>query len=210
MTAFRRKSVFGLAVLLMAATAAADTVVSAKDAISCSAESADARFVGLRSQAGTTPDMASHIGPLDTLPLCVSPTEMAALCRRMDTVLRRCGLTDDAIDELLHEVRLEALALGRIWPLSRTWHYALGGGVLGGAMGCGVGQAVRPAGCIGVSGAWWGVDLGGTPVGTGVGCAAGSLIGAAIGIGRRGVLVARHRDRINDLIRRVNRAVAEP
>jgi predicted nucleic acid-binding protein len=48
MTAIRWKFVLGLAVMLAAATAAADTVITAKEVISCSVESADADAVRLK------------------------------------------------------------------------------------------------------------------------------------------------------------------
>ena len=52
MPAIRRKFVLGLAVLLAAATAAADTVITAKEVISCSVVSADTNFVRLKLPRG--------------------------------------------------------------------------------------------------------------------------------------------------------------
>ena len=270
MTAVRRKSAIGLAVLLAAATAAADTVITADEVISCSVVSADANSVLLKlprarrrtlptrdiyeirlsdwfrvdklaarlpqlrvtldsGQSIPPPELrtreATRLGPdrsldlrveglpghpdiLDTLARKTSPGRMAARCRDMEVALRDHGPGDETAAGLLREVKQEAWVLRGLWPGSRTYLYAAGGGLLGGAIGCGVGEAIRPAGCVGVSGALYGLDLGGIPVGTGVGCAAGFLIGATIGIWRREVLVARHRDRVNDLVRRVNRAIA--
>ncbi len=52
MTAVRWKLAFGLAVLLAATPAAADTVVTAEEVIPCSVESADASFLGLKLPQG--------------------------------------------------------------------------------------------------------------------------------------------------------------
>jgi hypothetical protein len=52
MTAISRKSVLGLALLLTAATAVADTVITAREVISCRVVSADTNFVRLKLPTG--------------------------------------------------------------------------------------------------------------------------------------------------------------
>ena len=52
MTAIRRTSVLGLAVLLAAASAAADTVITIDEVLACSVESANANFVRLKLPQG--------------------------------------------------------------------------------------------------------------------------------------------------------------
>ena len=54
----------------------------------------------------------------------------------------------------------------------------------------------------------WDPFVKGCAAGSAVGCAAGSVIGTAVYAAHRRSLIARHRDRVNDLVRRVNRAVA--
>jgi len=233
--------VLGLAVLLAAATAAADTVIIADEVIFCRVVSADTNFVRLElpeggikmlytrdvseirltdssrvaelvtqlPQARITLAPARQIGALDTLSRNASPTEMAARCRDMDAVLRECGRSDNTVFDLLREVDREQEALRGIWPrLGLVLCLASGTG-LGGGIGAFIGEAIRPT--VINCGMGYGpgyVHIGGGPVGCLVGSVVGTLGGAAIGISNRAVLVARHRGRVNDLIRKVNRAIA--
>jgi hypothetical protein len=155
---------------------------------------------------------------VDTLARNASPAAMAARCRDMDAVLRECGRSDDTVFYLLRDVDREREAIRGIWAQWPTLLCIECVGVPSGCTGFWVVEAIRPTevytDCIGIGpgGRYPSncvLDVGG-PVGLIVGTVAGYLGGAAIGSGWRAVLVAKHRYRVNDLIRRVNRAVASP
>jgi len=164
-------------------------------------------------------DLLGYAGILDTLAVGASVDDMKARCWEMNAALRECGRSDDAIDRLLREVKLEAAVLGRIWPPRRTRLCIAGGGGVGGCIGFWIGEAIRPTGitsdCIGFGPGGHppsdcDVVEGGGPVGCAVGTVAGYAGGAAVGHWWRATLVARHRGRVNELVRRFNRIVAEP
>ena len=143
---------------------------------------------------------------VDTLPLRTSPAEMVARCRDMDIALCERGQDDRAVAGLRREVLSEQAALRRIWPQQGTCCLSgmLGGGlgvIVGGALGLVVVQPVIYGDPV-----FW--DCGGGPVGAVVGCAVGSAVGVAIDLADNGLILARHRDHVNDLVRRVNRAVS--
>ena len=177
-----RTCVLTLAVLLAAATAVADVV-------SMPQESVPGRII-------------------DTLVGAVSPADMAAKCREMDVALRGCGRSDDTVVEMLREVSREEDAL-RIGRHAGTWcTYASCGALPGTAAGTALGFAIDPPNFDVERDAAW--SCGSVVLGAVVGCAAGSLIGIAIGRSQRVALIARHRHRVNNLVRRANRAVATP
>jgi hypothetical protein len=272
MTAIRRTLVLGLAVLLAGATAAADTVTTGREVISCWVESASADSVLLRLPRGdmrilntrdvheirlsdsrrvaelavqlphvrVTLDSGQSVlppavraremtrlrldrtrealpnglpwyaGGMDTLALNPSQVEMAARCLDMYDALRECGRLDDSVVELLHAVLREEAALRRIWPQA-TGRLVSGGcaGLLAMSIGALVGASLGfEGGVYGYATTDWDPFVKGCAAGSAVGCAAGSVIGTAVYAAHRRSLIARHRDRVNDLVRRVNRAVA--
>jgi hypothetical protein len=234
----------GVAVLLAAATAAPDTVITVREVIPCSVVAVDTNFVRLRlpqggirvfdthdvlelrlSDPSRFPDLATQLprvevvpasalppqpspasdssllyrpGVMDTLPRRASPAAMAAKCREMEAVLRGCGLTNDTVFELFHEVDREQAALRSIWPQVAVHSlFVPTAGLLGWSIGTLFSFVFSSNPCEP------------SPVGPTVGCIAGSLAGAALGTWRSMDLIARHRDRVNHLVRRVNLAVAE-
>ena len=180
MPAIRRKSVLGLTVLLAAATAAADTALTARESVPG--------------------------GIMDTLVGAVSPAGMAMKCREMNEALSESGRDDRTVAGLVREVNREREALRtlRLMPV-KTCLSAMAGGSLGGLLCALIGIPVGLR-------IWAGGPndnlLVLVPM---VGCGVGGTIGAAIGVAtdvadnRR--ILARHRSLINDLVRRVNRAV---
>jgi hypothetical protein len=270
MTAIRRTSVLGLAVLLAAATAAADTVVTAKEVISCSVESVSADSVRLalkrrrhrtlpawdvyevrlsdtarvaelavllprtkvildsgqsvpppevrtreamrlrldRTRESRLEGLPWHADVVDTLARRTSPNEMAVRCEDMNAALLECGRSDGTVVQLLREVNREKEALYKIRPRAVTSDLINGGcfgGLVGLGAGAGIGLAIDPPEFD-----FWGgglQDCGGCPAGATVGCIAGPVIGMAIGAWQRVNLIARHRNRVNDLVRRVNSVV---
>jgi len=237
-TAIRRTSVLGLALLLAVATAAADTVITAQEVISCWVVSADTNLVRLKLPEGgirmlytrdvyeirlsdssrvaeltaqlpqvrITLDPARHAGALDTLSRNASPTEMAARCREMETSLLDCGRSNEAVVGLLREVRREEAELRGIWP--QETNCLVSGpitGLLVGLVGALIGEAIAPT-----TETEFCLSPGGGFVGCPVGCAVGFVTGVAVSKWRRVSLIAEHRVRLNDLVRRVNRAIASP
>jgi len=232
-TAVSRLSVLGLAVLLAAATAAADVVITADEVIPCSVVLADTDFVRLKLPQGgirmlcargvseihltdssRVAEMGArlrgikvtwHADVLGTLARNASPAEMAARCREMDAALDECGRKDDTVAGLLREVNREAEALQGLLPRPAMAICVPCGCLLGMAVGTFVGAAVAPTEVAGF-------DADGFFRSSGIGCGAGAVLGAgtgmAISTGYGAYQVARHRDRVNDLVRRVNRAVA--
>jgi hypothetical protein len=260
----RRTLVLGLAVLLAAATAAADTVITADEIIACSVESADASFLSLklpqeglrilytrdifevrlsdssrvaglaaqlpevrvaldtgqpvppredraremlrlrleRTREARAKGLPGYPDVVDTLPLRTSPSEMAARCRDMDVVLCECGRSDRTVAGLQRETRSEQAALHRLGLMAVTTCLA---GTLGGVPGGLIGIAIGVASTIPAqSGAEEG---GGAMLGCGVGGAVGAAVGVTIDIVHNRGILARHRNLVNDLVRRVNRAV---
>jgi hypothetical protein len=237
MTAIRHTSVLGLAMLLAATTAVADTVITAQEVIFCRVVSADTNFVRLKlpeggirmlytrdvheirlSDSDRVADLAAqlpqvritlaparHAGALDTLSRNASPTEMAARCREIEASLLDCGRSNDTVFDLLCEVDREQEALRRIWPQAAS--YLASGpcaGGLFGAVGGAIGDAIYPEDPMAFC------QPGGGIVGYPVGCIIGYPVGVVIGKWRRASLIARHRDRVIDLVRRSNRATASP
>ena len=245
MTAMRRLSVLVPAVLLAAATAAADTVVTAKEAIECWVVSCDTSFTrvklptgGIRmlctrdvrevrlSDSSRVTDLAArhagvrvgwHADVLDTLAVNASPAEMEARCRDMYAALRECGRSDATVPRLLDGIDREDDAIGSLWPRAKTGcQYGACGGTLGGLIGAVVGGMINPHAsndACGFFGPGGGGD--GAIIGSAVGCAIGSVIGSVVGLtiassDREAYLMREHRSRVNDLVRRVNRAIASP
>jgi hypothetical protein len=179
-----------------------------------------------RARESRAESLPGHADVVDTLARNAAPAVMAARCREMDAVLRECGRSDDTVFYLLREINREQEAIRGIWARWRTGLCLAGGGVPGGTgggcIGFSVGEDIRPTEAytdcmIGPESHFpshCDLVVGGGPVGFLVGFAAGyvggSLAGAAVGSGWRAALVANHRGRVNDLVRRVNRAVASP
>ena len=280
MRAIRRTSVLGLVVLLAAATAAADTVITAEEVIPCW----DVRPAGCDSICFTLPRLelrtlstldvyevrladsgrvaelsarlpqlrvvldagqpvpapavraremlplregvrrrpAGHAGVLDTLCLPTTPEKMVARCWEMDTLLRKYERYDTAVASLLREVRNEQTALRGIWRDVRTPLLSVALGVSGMVAGTWLGWAEGPPQCApplpyaapGTGSTECGYTPGTCVIGTApVGCLVGSVFGYVLGAGvGRYLRVASlkvHRNRVNELVRRVNRAVAE-
>ena len=264
MTAISRKLVFGLAVLLAATPAAADTVITADEVIACSVEPVYPDYVRLvlpdsrcrmlltsevceirlsdssrvdelaarlplvsvvvdsgqyiyspairiremlllrlnRAREARARNLPGYTDVVDTIALNASPDELAARCRDMDIVLRECRRSDETIAELLRDVNREQGAIRGIRPGLMTYclYGTLGGvpcGLIGGLIG--EGSDPEPMECY-----TWRYPVGGAAVG----CVAGTVIGMALGASMRAnALTKQHRSRVNDLIRRVNRAV---
>ena len=102
--------------------------------------------------------------------------------------------------------------LRRPWsrPEVNTVGYAfLCGGLPGAVIGIAIGEAIRPTKCcVSLGDNIYPGIVGGGPLGFAVGCAAGSVIGLAIGASLQEAALARHhRGRVNDLVRKVNRAL---
>ena len=181
--AVRWMSVPGLAILLAAAPAAADTVITAQESV---------------------PERT-----MDTLVGAVSPAGMAMKCREMNEALSESGRDDRTVAGLVREVSREREALRRLGLMPvKTCLSAMAGGSLGGLLCALIGIPVGLR-------IWAGGPndnlLVLVPM---VGCGVGGTIGAAIGVAtdvadnRR--ILARHRNLINDLVRRVNRVLASP
>jgi hypothetical protein len=110
------------ALLLLAAMAAADATATTQEVPSPSAEPADTLRAAPDSGAAIVPSLAAvdtfptHAEAIDTLDRGASPNQMIAKCREMDAALRACGQAGDSVARLLHEVQQEESELRRIWP----------------------------------------------------------------------------------------------
>ena len=144
---------------------------------------------------------------IDTLVPNASRNELAARCRDMDVLLRECGRDDGTVEALLREVSLESGALGRIGPhLGTCCLSGTLGGLLGAVLGTAVGFKIKEPSTPAYGIVVW--DPGGALVGCPAGCVVGTGVAATIATSSRtGSLIKQHRSRVNDLIRRVNRAV---
>ena len=180
MTTIRRMSVFSLVVLLAAATAAADTVITAQ-------ESVPGRI-------------------MDTLVGAVSPAGMAMKCREMNEALSESGRDDRTVAGLVREVNREREALRtlRLMPV-KTCLSAMAGGSLGGLLCALIGIPVGLR--IWAGGPNDNLLILVPVVGCGVGGTIGSAIGVAVDVADNKHILAKHRSLVNDLVRRVNRAV---
>jgi hypothetical protein len=142
-------------------------------------------------------DRPEYAVVVETLARNALPAAMAARCRDMGAVLCACGRSNDTIFDLFREVDSEQQALRAIWPQVAMYSlYVPSVGLLGWTIGSLISFASDPCEP--------------NPVGPTVGCIAGPIVGAAIGASQSVNLIARHRGRVNDLIRRVNRALASP
>jgi hypothetical protein len=123
----------------------------------------------------------------------------------MYAVLRGCGRSDATVPRLLDEIDREDDAQGELWPrAAKVCLYGTGGALLGGL----IGAVTWPTSAVGDQMQAIGTGI---VVGAAVGCVVGSAIGIAIGSAQREAhLMKQHRSRVNDLIRRVNRAIASP
>ncbi len=152
-----------------------------------------------------------HTDTIDTLALGASRAEMAARCREMDVVLRECGRADDAVVQLLLEVKRESDALLRTgYNAGTCCLYGTLGGLLGAVFGGLIGQMIRPSTSASGFGFYENFgDPGGGLVGCPVGCALGAGSHMAIATSNRMKALSRqHRSRVNKLISIVNRTVA--
>ena len=165
------------------------------------------------------PPMRAHV--LDTLCLPTTPEKMMAKCREMDTLLRNYERNDTTVVSLLREVRNEQAVLRGVWPGERTRLFSGAGGILGMAVGTWRGWIKGPPRCA--PPCWYFVPFPGTPtcgstpavcvigaapVGCVVGGVLGYVLGACTGAWLREEALKEHRNRVNGLVRRVNRAVA--
>jgi hypothetical protein len=225
-----------LAVLLAAATAAADVVVTDKEVIKCHVISCDTISLRLEMPSGgtrtfytrdireihlsdsgrvaeladrlpqvrITQDSVRRAGPLDAEFQNATPEEMVAKCRELYGVLLASGQNTDTIAVLLRDVEREEQALRRIWPSAAALCLPgiLGGiplGILGAAIGFRAFQNAGHEDCGPCLGCAEGGVLGG---------AVGSALGAILGADARRRTIVAHRERVNTLVRRVNRAIA--
>ena len=160
-------------------------------------------------------------GVLDTLYLPTTPEKMMARCWEMDTLLRKYERYDTAVVSLLREVRNEQAALRGIWPSERARLISGAGGVLGMVVGTWIGLAEGPPQCVpplpytapGTGSTECGYTpgtcvVGGAPVGCIVGSVTGYVLGAGVGRYVRVASLEVHRNRVRELARKVNRAVA--
>jgi hypothetical protein len=257
-TAVRRTSVLVLAVLLAAASAAADVVITADEVIRCwkvepaghdsvrftlprwkqrtlstfdiyevrLADSkrvaelstrlpqldvvldsrqpippAAARAEQLRQHAreASAEDRDDHPAVVEPLALDASATTMMATCWEVRTALLKCGPSDDTVAALLREVRREEEAIRKLWPgVVASIFSGLSLGLVGGVGGFAVG---------------YGHTLN-DPIehpddymkGCCAGTIGGSLTGAVIGWALSDGIADGHRKRVNNLVRRTNRA----
>jgi hypothetical protein len=137
---------------------------------------------------------------VDTLPREATPAQMEAWCHDMDFALRECGQSDGTAATLLRDVSQEEESVRRIWPGVRTCCLS---GTLGGVGGGPIGLMVESR-----ADSPYAVIPCGAGIGLAVGCVAGPAISMIIGTAWRNTLVARHRNRVNDLVRRTNRVFA--
>jgi hypothetical protein len=148
-----------------------------------------------------------HARGMDTLPPNASPAEMAVRCRYMDAWLRGCGRRDGTVVELLCEVDSEQEAIREIRPRVGTCLVYGGCGSLPGmVVGMFVGSALGAAG----NGDLQSAGIGVAAAGCAAGGALGFITGVAIRVVSQKILLVGHRRHVNDLIHRVNRAVASP
>ena len=138
---------------------------------------------------------------IDTLARGASPAQMAKRCEDMDVVLDVSGRYNETVAGLLHEVKREEEALRRIRSTAGTLCLSGAlGAVLGGTIGAFALAAVAES-----------QNSSGVEYAFMYGCLAGSVagpgIGVALGAAQRRAGLARHRNRVNDLVRRVNHAV---
>ncbi|MBN2464832.1 hypothetical protein JXD38_04300 [candidate division WOR-3 bacterium] len=171
------------------------------------------------SWAGAT-DLPLHADILDTLCLPTTPEKMIAACGEMDSLLRDYERNDTAVASLLRVVRNEQTALRGIWPGGRTRLLSGAGGILGMAAGTWLGWIKGPPrcapplmyfnpfiepGCVPTPGT---CVIGTAPLGCAVGGVVGYVLGAGVGALLREDALKEHGNRVNELVRRVNRAVA--
>ena len=235
MTAVRLLSVLGLAALLAAATAAADTVVKAKEVIRCWVESADSNVVRLKLPEGGirmlhTRDVleirlsdSSRVVALTTqLPQVNITLDRPLHAGALDTLTRNASpaliaaLCQEMEDVLLDCTQGSETVVGLVRQVRREesglrtlWpqgaSYLVSGPCAGGLLGA-VGGAIGDA--IYPGNPMTFCDPGGGIVGCPVGCIIGYPIGVAIGAWRRSSLIAAHRIRVNRLVGQVNRVLA--
>jgi hypothetical protein len=160
-------------------------------------------------------------GFLDTLFPATTPENMMAMCREMDILLRKYERNDTAAVSLLREVGNEQAALGGIWPDERTRLLPGAGGILGMAAGTWLGWTKGPPRCapplpyvvLGTEMPACGYTpatcvIGAAPVGCLVGSVLGYALGAGIGASLREGSLKGHRNRVNELVHRVNHVIS--
>jgi hypothetical protein len=162
-----------------------------------------------------------HPESLDTVCPATTPEKMMAKYVEMDILLRKRERNDTAVVNLLREVHNEQAALRGIWPDLRT-HLLCGAcGTLGMAGGTWLGWTADPPQLVdpscgtapgtGSTECWFDPGTcvtGAAPVGCFVGSIFGSALGAGVGRLLRDDALRRHRNCVNDLVRRANRAIA--
>jgi hypothetical protein len=174
---------------------------------------------GISWAGATGPPLRAEV--LDTLCLPTTPEKMMAVCGEMDALLREYERNDTAVVSLLHDVRNEQAVLRGIWPSERTRLFSGAGGILGMAAGTWLGWTKGPPRCAppvcyvvpaadmpacGYTPAT--CVIGAAPVGCVAGGVLGYVLGACTGAWLREEALKEHRNRVNELVRRVNRAVA--
>jgi hypothetical protein len=168
-----------------------------------------------RAREARAGGLAEYAETLDTLSLGASPGEMSWRCREMRAVLRECGRSNRTVARLLREVNGEAEELAKTPPKSASYFWGIACcGLLGGSIAV-VGGVEFPQRfpLVGQETPWEILrDVGcGVLVGAAVGVIPSLLCGPTVGKAMRASEIKQHRARVNDLVRRVNRAVvAEP
>jgi len=170
-----------------------------------------------RAREAPEQDILWPADAVDTLTLGSSPAKMTTRCLEMNALLRHCGRSDDTIEYMIREVNREAAELGALGSSKATCVSVMCGGLIGGAGGSVIGWSQGPSvggepgtsegglqfACNTYESALYGL------AGCGVGLVAGSLVGLAIDHGLRESRIEGHRDRVNNLVRRVNRAITQ-
>jgi len=164
-----------------------------------------------RARAARAQGISWPTDAVETLALRASPAEIAMRCLEMDAVLRHCGRSDDTLVGLTSEVDREAEGLRGFHLGIATCLAAPGGMLLGTIGGTFIGGALAPQQEGGSFDEQLGNACGGCAsalVGSAVGLAVGPLVGLGVRQELRERSIASHHARVNDLVRRVNLAVA--
>jgi hypothetical protein len=194
--------------VLLAAMAAADTTSITREAASPPAESTDTPGAAPDSGAATmrlpraADTLETRAEAIDTLARGASPDQMIAKCREMDAALRESEQGSDSIAELLHEVHEEESELRRIWPPGVSFFSGPLLGLPGWAGGSLFGYTVYPKPDTASIDEACSAILGNPAC-----CAPTPVRVTAVPRQRRTGLMAKHRIRVNNLVRRVNRSV---
>ncbi len=185
-------------------------------------ESANAEPAAQPTEAQAPPDSGGFVTPpsvvegsvrhqvdiVDTLTRGASRDGVMAKCQEIGMALRRCGQSNDTLAELLRAIQHQEDAVRRIWPGQADICLVCGpcSGLLGTIVGIllGFAAAVETYGLDQNPSA----EMSMVVAGAVTGCAVGSAAGVATGHARRTGLLARHRARVNQLVRRANQVLA--